>query len=122
MSNDLYMNPATGDIDVASGTTIRLCDTVEELTRQRLEITLRTFLGEWFANTEFGVPYFQSIYGKGTKGATDVAIKNVINSVDGVTKLIYYKSTVDKALRKILIDFKVVGESGEIISLQGIDL
>jgi hypothetical protein len=116
MSNDFYIDEGTHDLYLVGGSSLRLCDTVQELTRQRIAITLKTYLGEWFANRLFGTPYFQSIFGKRPKATADVAIKGVITSVEGVQEIIYYKSEVNPETRVFTVVFKVLGLSGDIIS------
>lgn len=122
MANDFLMNPATGDWWLQDGEKVNLCENIEDLTRQRVSITLKTFLGEWFANKDFGLPYFQSIYGKGTKAATDVAIKNTIASVEGISKLLFYKSEINKQERVLTVSFKALSNSGKIIVEEDLQL
>ena len=122
MANDFLIDPVTKDWAVVNGTTVNLCENIEDLTRQRIAIVLRTFLGEWFANKDFGLPYFQSIFGKNTKELTDVTIKSKIIGVDGVTQLLFYKSTIDTQQRKLIVQYKALVTSGEIIKEEGLDL
>lgn len=115
MANDILLDPITHDIDLVNGTTMVLCTQKKDLTRQRVEITLKTFLGEWFANILFGVPYFQTIYGKNTKNAADIAIKTAIQNVEGIVELISYESSLDSTTRKLTVSFRALSEDGEII-------
>ena len=59
---------ATNDliIDVDSGDLI-LTTTKTEIAGQTLGITLKTYRGEWFLNSNFGVPYIQEIIGVAKK-------------------------------------------------------
>lgn len=56
-SNDLVM--VDGDLTLTT--------TKSEIAAQTLGITLRTFRGEWFLNSNFGVPYLQEIIGVAKK-------------------------------------------------------
>jgi len=114
MANDIYLDPITHDILLINGQ-MALCTEFKDLTRQRVAITLKTFLGEWFANTGFGVPYFQTIYGKNTKTASDIAIKSAIQSVEGVEELLSFESTLDSTTRKLTVLFKARCTDGVII-------
>jgi len=112
--NDFYIDPATGDWSLEGGTTIRMCETEEELTRQRLALNLRLFLGEWFADTTIGIPYFESIYGKNSKNDVDAIFKAAIRKTDGVIKITKFNSTLDKVTRKYTLVFSVTTETGKI--------
>lgn len=73
---------------------------------------LRTFQGEWFLNTQHGVPYWQSILGKKTsKAAVDLILQQKILAEDGVKELTYFKSTLVN--RKYELTFKVKVTTGE---------
>ena len=113
MAQDFFMNEATDDWDLDNGTTIRLCNTQQELIRQRILINLRFFLGEWFANTAIGVPYFRSVFGKDTKQATDTIFRETIKAVPGVLKITQFVSSVDNE-RKYTLTFSVTSEEGPI--------
>jgi len=115
MSNDILIDPVTHDISLVNGTTMVLCTELKDLTRQRVEITLKTYMGEWFANTIFGVPYFQTVFGKNTKNAADIAFKTAIQGVEGVQELLAYESTLDNKTRKLTVSFKALGTDGQII-------
>ncbi|MCP4394941.1 MAG: hypothetical protein GY804_11845 [Alphaproteobacteria bacterium] len=118
MAQDFYMNPATDDWDLENDTTIRLCDSHEELVRQRLVINLLMILGEWFTDTTYGVAYFESIYGKNTKDAADAAFKQTIRNTEGVTSITKYASSLDKYIREYTLDFAVTSDTGEIVNIE----
>ena len=90
MAQDIFVSEVTDDLFLENGTTLRFCASEQELTRQRLQITLATFQGEWFANIDFGVPYFESIFGKETLATTDAVFKATIRGVEGLIKIIEY--------------------------------
>ncbi len=102
MAQDFFMDETTDDWFLVNGTTIRLCDTQQELIRQRVLINLKLFLGEWFANTAIGVPYFQSVFGKNTPG---------------VTSITRFDSSVDNE-RKYTLVFSLTSDEGPIDNIQ----
>lgn len=57
---------ATNDLVINSGDLV-LTTTKTEIAAQTLGITLKTFRGEWFLNSQFGVPYLQEIVGVAKK-------------------------------------------------------
>lgn len=118
MANDFYIDPATDDWSLEGGTTIRMCNTYEELTRQRIQINLEMFRGEWFADKNYGVPYFGRIYGKGNKNAADAIFKGTIRNTEGVIKLTRFISTLDKVERKYTLVFSVLTTEGEITDIE----
>lgn len=73
---------------------------------------LRTFQGEYFLNTQHGVPYWQDILGKKTtKAAVDLILQQKILAENGVKELTYFKSTLVN--RKYELTFKVKVSTGE---------
>lgn len=119
---DLYMNPETHDLDIQGGS-FRLTETDIELTRQRVDITLNAYRGEWFANILYGVPYIVNknnkvqILGKTDKGTFDIYVKEAIQNTEGVQTIEFYNSTVDSITRTITINTRIVDESGEFIDI-----
>lgn len=119
MATDIYIHETSHDLVIDEDTKeLRLTANLEELTRQRLAINLKLFQGEWYADINLGTPYFQEIYGKNTKVAADLAIKDVILSTDGIVTLNTYSSSIDKTTRKLTVSFTCTTESGEIISFE----
>ncbi len=117
---DIYLDPTTGDIDLTNNT-MRLTQTVEELTRQRLSITLQAYKGEWIFNILFGVPYLKNdnnptqLLGKGTQGLLDVELKRVILNTEGVLSLDEYESSLNQTTREFFVAFKATTEEGPIV-------
>lgn len=65
-----------------------------EVVAQRLSIRLKTFLGEWFLDVGYGVPYYQQILAKKTtKVAVDRIFQQQILSERGVRELVSFSST-----------------------------
>ena len=119
---DILLNDQ-GDIDLGTNFTMSLVKTKEQLTKQKIKITLNTNRGEWAFNINFGVPWLRNEYNnisiltKVPKGIFDSAIKDAILTRDGVVEILEYTSVVDKATRKITVEAKVETEQGDIVSL-----
>lgn len=108
------ISPSYGDLTFKNGpltpefTTQSRVDVVA----QRLFILLRTFEGEWFLDTEYGIPYFQSILGKKTsKSAVDLIFQREILSENGVKELTFFESTFVN--RQYSLTFRVKVTSGD---------
>ncbi len=114
MAQDFFIEQGDHDWKLVDGTTIILCETEQELTRQRVAINLKLYLGEWFADTQLGIPYFQSIFGKGTREATDAILKAAIIDTEGVVRLTNFESTIDNSTRAYSVTFKAITETGSI--------
>ena len=81
---------------------------------QRLTIRLRTFWQEWFLNTDYGVPYLESILGhKNKKSFVDIIIQEQIYSERGVAQITQFDSTLNGNTRTYSCTFKVRSTSGE---------
>ena|SRR5690606_15510908 len=120
---DIYLNPETNDIDL-SGNTMRLTETIEENTRQRVLITLSTNRGEWAFNILFGVPWLKNesnpiqLLGKTPKQIIDAAIKEAVLSREGVLTIDTYSSEIDKQSRRMTVNIKATTADGEIIIIE----
>ena len=87
---------------------------------QRIAITLSTFKGEFFLNTEFGAPWFQTVFRKGiSKNLVDTQLRSVITSVEGVLQLIEYQSVIDSSARSLTVTFKARVDEGIIEGVFG---
>jgi hypothetical protein len=95
-----------GDVIFSNGHTIVVSEAGANVA-QRLYIMLRTFAGEWYLNTEHGVPYFQSILGqKTTKQAIDLIFQQKILTELGVQEIVDFTSNLSTD-RKYNMSFKV---------------
>jgi hypothetical protein len=83
-----------------------------DVVAQRLLILLSTFRGEWFLDTEYGIPYFQSILGmKTSKPAVDLIFQKAILAENGVRELTFFESTFVN--RQYSMTFRVKVTTGE---------
>ena len=55
---------------------------------QRLQIKLRTFRNDWFLDTSFGIPYYQSVLKKNPDtNVIEAVFKSAILGVEGVASI-----------------------------------
>ena len=78
----------------------------DEAIKQRLIIALQIFKGEWFLDTDLGVPYYQTIFQKGvTKDVVDSILKRKIEDVEGISRIVSFTSTLNNATRDYTCTF-----------------
>lgn len=83
---------------------------------QRIGIRLRTFRGEWFLNTAFGVPYFDSVLVKPIRGEVLTSVfKTALLRSPGVTEIAELVLDADARARELSVSFKVKTDLGEIV-------
>ena len=111
---DLLLNYETNDLIFNNGpltkefTTQPLVSTVQ----QRLFILLKTFQGEWFLDTEYGIPYWQDILGKKVnKQRVDLIFQQKILAENGVKEITYFNSSISN--RNYSAQFRVRVSTGE---------
>lgn len=102
-----------GDIAVDDSGKMLLLATKQELVKQRLQIKLKTFKGEWWLDTSFGIPYRdtgdgKAIIGKGfTKKDIDALYVAAINEDPDVNSIEYFYSEYDSVQRWYNLSFEV---------------
>lgn len=87
-----------------------------------VRIAINTFRGEWFLNTDAGVPYFQNILGRKVVATTaefDSVIRAAILAVEGVNRVVSFESSFDHRNRVYEVSFTVDTEYGP-IDYQGV--
>ena len=101
-----------GDILITDGK-FTLLNTIQEAVRQRILITLRTFLGEYFLDISQGIPYRQQIFNKGiTTKETDAIFLAKILSDPDVIKVESFSSTYLASNRSYDLRFEVLTTDG----------
>ena len=101
-----------GDILVIDGK-FELLNTIQEAVKQRLTITLRTFLGEYFLDISQGIPYRQQIFNKGiTPKETDAIFLAKILEDRDVIKVTSFSSTYTSSNRGYDLNFEVLTTDG----------
>ncbi len=122
MPIDLPLDPVTGDLNIVDGD-VAMIDGAEAV-RQRLKIKLSTFLGEWFDDPTFGVPYKENVFTKPIRiTLINATMTRAILEVPGVKRLlspIEYDNEAQRVSRKLLMSFAVNTDFGivELDSLQ----
>ena len=96
----------------------RHTETRLEYVAQKIRHVISVFKGEWFLNTGIGIPYIPS---DGTSKSMhrrmiETALQVRIGEAEGVQKIITFKTTLDKASRKLSVYFVVQIDSGETYS------
>lgn len=117
---DFRLDESTNDIKITDGD-IEVITDEKEFLAQRLLIKLRTFLGEWFLNQNFGIPYFESVLGHNVDlGDIQSIFINAINSTPGTKDLLQLDLDFDVNTRKLLISGEVESEfPGDAVSFSG---
>lgn len=118
---DLLLDPVVHDIVWNNGPLTREYTTqpYTQTVAQRLKIRLLSFRGEWFINTEYGVPYWQEILGKKPgKSRVDNIFQEQILLEDGVKEIVTFSSTFINRQYSLTFSVKVVsGEVSESITI-----
>lgn len=75
---DLLLDKETGDMIFINGQS-PVTEDLRHSVEQGLTIALKTLLGEWFLDTDVGVPYFEKIFKKQVnKEAVDIVFQEQI--------------------------------------------
>lgn len=103
---DILLNYTNGDAVFVNGSTAVTSEAGANVA-QRLYIMLKTFAGEWYLNTDHGIPYFQSILGqKTTSQAIDLIFQQKILAEEGVQEIVEFTSSLSPS-RLYSMNFKV---------------
>lgn len=81
--------------------------------KQQIKVTLKTWLGEYFLDTTFGVPYLESILVKSpSRTEIEAVLRNRINDVPGVTRVTSMQLDIDRERRQLQVAFKAATDEG----------
>lgn len=111
---DILLGP-DGDLFIENGQ-LKLIDSIEVLTRQRLLNKLRTITGTLFTNINYGIDR-NLLFKKGTKDFLDQNIQSLIDNTTGVIRLVEFESSVNLN-REYVLTFKYEIETGEIVGIR----
>ena len=85
----------------------------QDVVAQRLTIRLRSFLGDWFINTTYGMPYFEKVLIKNvSKTTVDNIFREQILAESGVLEIQQFSSTFDASSRLYSCSFTVLTREG----------
>lgn len=112
-SNSLPSNNLSQDLYLTSGHDLLVenFDLVltinENAVAQRVKQALLLFKGEWFLDTDIGIPYYDSILGQkhSIDGVKSLYIAH-IKKVEGVKEIIEFNIEFNDAARAITINFR----------------
>lgn len=105
MSYDLALHITSHDLRIARNGDLLLQDGADRVAQQ-VKVTLLTFLGEWFLDTSFGVPYLEDIMVKNPKwGAINAILRARIIDVPGVTRVTQLDLDFDRRERALTVVF-----------------
>jgi len=75
--------------------------------KQQITVTLLTWLGEYFLDTTFGVPYLESILVKRpSRTEIEAVLRSRINDVPGVSRVNSMQLTIDRGRRSLQVIFE----------------
>jgi hypothetical protein len=107
---DILLN-SLGDIDVTNNEIILV--TENDAIAQHLSIRLKTFLGEWFLNTNIGMPYFEEFLVKSpNKLVLDSRIREAVLETPGIVSVDSIEYSLDPVTRALSIAFTATLDSG----------
>lgn len=102
---DIALLASTHDLVIQNGD-ILLIDNAERVSQQ-IKIKLKSFLSEWFLDTTYGIPYFESILIKNPSLTTIRSIfRTQILAVDNVKSVNSLTVLLDKANRTLTVEFE----------------
>lgn len=111
VARDLLLDINSHDLTLVGGDLVLVRDAAS--IRQEVDIRLNFLLGEWFLDTEAGVPYFQNIL---VKSPNLAAIRNIFNdeilSVAGIRSVVDLKLDFNRTTRKLLVTWHATTDLG----------
>lgn len=97
---------STGDIAISKGDII-----IADSLRQSVMIRLRWFLNEWQFNPDFGIPYYDEIFGKSIDiKRIETIIEEALLGVDGIQSVSSVTAKYDRATRALSVQFTAKGD------------
>lgn len=112
MSYDLLLDPNSNDLVLNKGK-FYATSTIRELLRQRIHITFRTLVGEWFLNTSFGLYDKDVFLNKSvTKVQVDAYIIDKLNQFPEVLSVKSFEGSFDNFSRVYSCVFVVTTQDG----------
>lgn len=82
---------------------------------QNQKTNLKMYFGEWFLDTEIGVPWFQAILGKGSNPAVvDALLKNAIANTPGTISIEDFSLDLDETTRELTLEYETLVQNGTV--------
>lgn len=105
MSYDIQLDPLTHDLVIAPPGDLQLVDGAARVAQQ-IKVTLLLFLGEWFLDTDFGVPYLEQVLVKNPNFAgVNALLRARILDVPGVTRIVSLSMDMNRQARTLSVTF-----------------
>lgn len=114
---DFLLVENTNNLDITTFN-FSFTPTLSSYVAQALRIKLSFFLGEWFLNTQAGIPYFQSIFIKTPDlNLIEDVFKTEILSVKDVVELVSFELLSDTTTRALISNFIVRISDGSTVGV-----
>ena len=111
MAYDIAMDTSSSDLVVDHGDLL-VIDNAERVAQQIL-ITLREWAGEWFLNTDDGIPYLEYVLVKTPNQAhIRQILSEAILAVDGVNKISSLELSYRRVERSLAVEYVVETDYG----------
>ena len=79
----------------------------------RLKTNLKLYKGDWYLDTNLGVPYIEKVFKKQTNvGALYSIFGNIILGTEGVKSINKLQFDQDKETRKLIVTFNITSDEG----------
>jgi len=102
-----------GDLDLDDDDDLLVTSTDITLVRQRLQVVLRWFRGEYYLDTSRGVPYFQDVHKKAPNLAlVDAILRDAVLGTEGVEELQSFSTMYDQSTREFTVTLKALTADG----------
>ena len=102
----------TNDIRIHNGD-LALTQTNSQSVAQAIRVQLKTLQGEWFLDTQVGIPYFSQILGHRSSVPAVLALfREAIVAVTGVKEVPDIEVNFDSAKRAVELNFDAVLDDG----------
>ena len=108
-------NPTVGDLKMVNGQFV-LVEEVDAIAQQ-IWVQFHWFRGEWFLDLRLGVPYFEEVLKKGaSERLVSLLFRQLLLRTPGVTALVAFNFSVDRATRIATLTFEALTAFGTIVS------
>lgn len=113
LDHDMQFKPFTMD-DGSVRYEFWMFDSADRVAQQ-IKINLLSFLGEWFLDTTYGVPYLEDIVVKNPRmAAVETILRSHINSVPNVIRLDSFSMGWNRKDRTLGVQFSATTDYGSI--------
>ena len=109
----LALDLTTGDLAISAGRLQLVNDT--DAVRQKLQMRLRLWAGEWFADTSVGIPFASILGQKASQLFAETTLRRAITTCPGVAALESFNFSVVN--RHATVTFRVRAVTGETITV-----